>query len=65
MKKLEIDHARKLGEELGAEGVIIIALSGNRYSGASWGKTKHECGIMKILLNALCEQMLKLLDRSG
>jgi len=60
MKKLEIDHARKLGKELGAEGVIIIVLEEKKYAGASWGKTKDQCDIMKGLLNALCKRMMEL-----
>jgi len=63
MKKLEIDHARELGERLGAEGVVIIALEGQKYAGASWGKTKFQCKVMQGLLDALCKQMLELFNK--
>jgi len=65
MKELEVDHARKLVEELEAEGVIIIALEGQKYAGASWGKTEFQCSVVQGLLNALCKRMLELFEEGN
>jgi hypothetical protein len=56
---LEIDHAKKIGQELGARGVIIIAIGETQFRAVSYGKTRLECEKMKGILNALVDRLME------
>ncbi len=56
-RPVEITDARKVCRELGARGVIIIAVDRDRYASASYGATNQECGLMRVTLRSIARKI--------
>ncbi len=47
MKKLTTNRARALGKDMDAKGVVILAFGDDgEFQAASYGRTKHSCGLL-------------------
>jgi len=56
MKQLTINRARALGKDMDAKGVVILAFGDDgEFQAASYGRTKHDCGLLGKWLDRIYE----------
>lgn len=57
VRKLEISHAKKISQDLGIEGVLIIGidkLPDGEFKGVSYGSDRLRCQSMALILDKIC-----------
>lgn len=57
MKNISLTTARKLCDEAGADGVILIAFRDGNYASVSWGRNRLECERYGNALSAICDKL--------
>lgn len=66
MKAPTISEAKRICERIGARGVIVLAFDEERFTGASYGETKHECRqvgrLMDRILREIEEERIEVWD---
>lgn len=53
MKNINLTTAKKLCEEAGADGIILMAFINGNYISVSWGKNRLECERYGLLLDKI------------
>ena len=56
-RDLKVAHAKELLKRLGGRGCIVILCDDDQFAVAEWGKTKSDCGKLKLLVDAIADKI--------
>lgn len=58
----DVPLARRIGQELGADVIVIARSERGRFCGASWGRTREKCETLGRVLDNIFDNVLNTIE---